>query len=107
MPFGPAMPGLNRSSFDEGLESLMPDATGRLAARPPRFVWEEEAADDWMATSRRITVLEETPSGFRPRRDEMGIDDDRGVNLLTVLADGSGPKRRWATLWSPRSTATS
>lgn len=100
MPFGPAMPGLSRDSFDEGLETLMPDATGRLAARPPRFEWEEEAADDWKATSRRITILEETPSGFRPRRDDIGIDDDRGVHLLTVLADGTSPKgRRWAVLW--------
>jgi hypothetical protein len=99
MPFGPAMPDLSRDSFDEGLETLMPDATGRLAARPPRFEWEEEAADDWNATSRRITILEETPSGFRPRRDSMGIDDDRGVHLLTVLADGKSSRRRWGGIW--------
>ena len=100
MPFGPAMPDLNRDSFDEGLEPMMPDATGRLAARPPRFEWEEEAADDWKATSRRITILEETSSGFRPRRDSMGIDDDRGVHLLTVLADGTRSRgRRWGAIW--------
>ena len=100
MPFGPAMPDLKRDSFDEGLETMMPDATGRLAARPPRFEWEEEAADDWKATSRRITILEETSSGFRPRRDSMGIDDDRGVHLLTVLADGTSSRgRRWGAIW--------
>jgi neutral ceramidase len=100
MPFGPAMPDLNRDSFDEGLEPLMPDATGRLAARLPRFEWEEEAADDWRATSRRITILEETSSGFRPRRDAMGIDDDRGVHFLTVLADGTSSRaRRWGAVW--------
>jgi neutral ceramidase len=100
MPFGPAMPDLGRDSFDEGLEPLMADATGRLAARPPRFEWEEEAADDWKATSRRITILEETPAGFRPRRGATGIDDDRGVNFLTVLAGGAGARgRRWGAIW--------
>ncbi|MCM3878460.1 MAG: neutral/alkaline non-lysosomal ceramidase N-terminal domain-containing protein [Thermoanaerobaculia bacterium] len=100
MPFGPAMPGLRRDSFDEGLETLMPDASGRLAARSPRFEWEEEAADDWQATSRRITILEETSSGFSPRRDAMGIDDDRGVRFLTVLADGTlSRRRRWGAIW--------
>lgn len=103
MPFGPAMPGLKRDSFDEGLETMMPDATGRLAARFPRFEWEEEVADDWKATSRRITILEETPSGFRPRRDSMGIDDDRGVHILTVLVDGTSKRRQWGAIWlSPR-----
>ena len=99
MPFGPGMPELRRTSFDEGLEPLMPDATGRLAARPPRFEWDEEAADDWKATSRRITILEETPSGFRPRRDALGVDDDRGVHFLTVLADGTSSRRRWGAIW--------
>ncbi len=99
MPFGPTMPDLNRDSFDEGLEPLMADATGRLAARPPRFEWEEKAADDWKATSRRITILEETPTGFRPRRDALGVDDDRGVHILTVLVDGTSKRRRWGAIW--------
>jgi hypothetical protein len=30
----------------------------------------------------------------------MGIDDDRGVNFLTVLADGTGSRgRRWGAIW--------
>ena len=99
MPFGPSMAELRRDSFDEGLETLMPDATGRLAAAPPRFQWDEAAADDWAATRRRITILEESSSGFVPRRDDFGVDDDRGVHLLTVLVDGTGGKRRWGAIW--------
>jgi neutral ceramidase len=100
MPFGPTMLELRRASFDEGLEVLMPDATGRLAATPPRFQWEESAADDWAATSRRITILEESTAGYVPRRDALGTDDDRGVRLLTVLVDGSGDKKRtWGAIW--------
>jgi len=98
-PFGPAFPGQRRDSFDEGLEPMMADVTGRLAARPPRFEWDEEAGDDWSATSRRITVLVETASGFHPRRDAFGPDDDRGVHLLTVLADGTLARRRWGAVW--------
>jgi hypothetical protein len=106
VPFGPSMPGLSRSSFDEGLEALMPDETGRLAARPPRFQWDESPRDDWTATARRITILEETASGFVPRRDVLGVDDDRGVHLLTVLVDGADEKmRRWGAVWLvPRET---
>lgn len=100
MPFGPSMPELRRDSFDEGLEPLMPDATGRLAALPPRFQWEESSTNDWLATSRQITIFEETPSGFVPRRDALGIDDDRGVHLLTVLVDGTNAKgRTWGAIW--------
>ena len=100
VPFGPSMLELRRDSFDEGLETLMPDAMGRLAARPPRFRWDESARDDFAATKRRITILEESTSGFVPRRDALGIDDDRGVHLLTVLVDGTKTGRRtWGAIW--------
>jgi hypothetical protein len=100
MPFGPSMRELRRESFDEGLETLMPDAMGRLDARPPRFQWDEGAADDWAATRRRVTILEESASGFVPRRDALGVDDDRGVHILTVLVDGtSDARRRWGAIW--------
>jgi neutral ceramidase len=100
LPFGPSMLELRRESFDEGLETLLPDAMGRLGARPPRFQWEESSADDWGATRRRITILEESASGFVPRRDALGIDDDRGVHLLTVLVDGTKTRgRTWGAIW--------
>jgi len=96
-----------RNMLDEDLESLIPRRLRRLEARIPRFEWSEEHSEDWGVPSRSVSILARQ-AGTTEWRE---IDTDRGVNFLTVLADGGPPGRegkqfrRYAALWLPPQNA--
>jgi neutral ceramidase len=92
-----------RNMLDEDLEPLIPRRLRRLESRIPRFEWSEERAGDWNVSKRSVRIL----TRRSPSSPWQEFEDDRGVNILTVLADG-GPAgrehkrfRRYAALWLP------
>lgn len=94
-----------RNMVDEDLEPLIPRRLRRLESRVPRFEWSEERAEDWGTPRRSVTIVARQ-AGTSAWRE---IDNDRGVNFLTVLADAGPPGRdregkkfrRYAALWLP------
>jgi neutral ceramidase len=99
IPFGESFGTDPHASLDDGLDLLMPDATGRASCVVPRFLWAEEPVDPWSAPRRHVTVLEELNGEWVPRRDSEGVDDDDGLHILTLLADETARPRRWAAFW--------
>jgi neutral ceramidase len=92
-----------RNMLDEDLEPLIPRRLRRLEARIPRFEWSEERGEDWRVPQRSVSMVTRQ-TGTSAWQE---IDNDRGVNFLTVLADGGPPGRedkkfrRYAALWLP------
>jgi hypothetical protein len=92
-----------RNMIDEDLEPLIPRRLRRLESRIPRFEWSEERAGDWSVPLRSVSI--EVRRADAVAWEE--FDNDRGVNILTVLADGGPPGRegkkfrRYAALWVP------
>lgn len=104
IPFGPRFAGERHSTIDEGLEQLMPDATGRVDIEAPRFEWCEAEATDPMGQHRRVSILQNDGSGqWKPLKLEDGLEDDTGSDLLTVLVEGPNSKNsnrlNWAAIW--------
>jgi neutral ceramidase len=92
--FGPEFFGERYNLPYANLEPVLPDAQHRPDDSAPRFEWSEPADADWSTRDRRVTILRETAGGWE------AVDDDRGVNILTVLVSG-GPERRWSAVWIP------
>ncbi|MDP9223534.1 MAG: hypothetical protein M3P18_06700, partial [Actinomycetota bacterium] len=92
-----------RNMVDEDLEPLIPRRLRRLESRIPRFEWSEERADDWSVPLRSVSIVARL-AGTSAWEE---LDNDRGVNILTVLADGGPPGRegkkfrRYAAFWVP------
>jgi neutral ceramidase len=98
-----------RNMVDEDLEPLIPRRLRRLESRVPRFEWSEERTDDWNVPKRAVGVLAR-PIGSATWTE---VDNDRGLNILTVLVDGGPPGRegtqyrRYAALWLPQAAVAS
>jgi hypothetical protein len=94
-----------RNMLDEDLEPLIPRRLRRLESRIPRFEWSEERTEDWLVPKRSVSIVTRQ-AGMSAWQE---IDNDRGVNFLTVLADGGPPGReregkrfrRYSALWLP------
>ena len=92
-----------RNMVDEDLEPLIPRRLRRLESRIPRFEWSEERKEDWQVPQRSVSIMTRR-AGSAAWQEH---DTDRGVNFLTVLADGGPPGRehkrfrRYAALWVP------
>jgi neutral ceramidase len=87
--FSPAMLGKPRNIVDEDLESLLPASLVRQEWRIPRVEWSETPDGDWQAGERHVRI----------RDAGTGAEIGSELDILTVLADGRGPTRRWTALW--------
>lgn len=95
--FGPELFGERYNLPYEDLQPVMPDAQHRPDDGAPRFEWSEPRQTDWQTRRRAVRILRQDPDGWK------SADDDRGVNILTVLVDArSDPsQRRWTAIWAP------
>jgi neutral ceramidase len=114
-PFGLAFAGDPRRLADEELGRILLDKTARPARHLPWFRWTElppvpapaDAHRDAFAgaTARRVEIQERGSDGqWHPRGTLNGPDDDTGINLLTMLMDGSKfnskGEAQWAAIWA-------
>jgi hypothetical protein len=77
---------------DEALENLILDEYGRPNRHWPRFVWDEDGINDWLAGQRTVEIFR---VGQQP---SPAWDDDSGANVLTVYVNPDYPKAhgsRW------------
>ena len=95
--FGPELFGERYNLPYEDLEPVMADAEHRPDDSAPRFEWKEPKETDWDTRHRAVRILRQDPEGWKL------ADDDRGVDILTVLVDGkSDPTNRlWTAIWAP------
>ena len=100
--FGPADCGEPHRFPDEELEEILLDPTGRPARQIAWFEWTEDSrsvTDQDAPFRRSVMVLESVNGGWQPRATDLGVDDDMGIGLLTLLLDGKSSCRRWAAIW--------
>lgn len=97
--FGPQtmLVGHPRNMIDEDLEPLIPRRLRRLESRIPRFEWSESASYLWHVQGRRVSVFAR-PLGSTTWNE---LDNDDGINILTVLADAMSKDMHRYALWIP------
>lgn len=86
-----------RHMVDEDLEPLIPRRLRRLESRIPRFEWTEDKKADWLTAARSVAIYTKAAGADT----WLELENDRGVDFLTVLADGRTAQRRYAALWIP------
>lgn len=95
--FGPEFFGERYNLPYEDLGPVMADAEHRPDDSAQRFEWKEPKETDWDTRHRAVRILRQDAEGWKL------ADDDRGVDILTVLVDGKSDRsnRLWTAIWAP------
>jgi neutral ceramidase len=88
-PFGPSFLGAVERP-DDGLDRVLLELSGEPERKLPWFKWREPEPASMAQTSRRVSIWQLAPSGWRP------LEDDRGSRFFTAALEASGT---WSAIW--------
>ena len=107
--FGPPAIGERLNEVDDELDGVQKDRSGAPERNLPRFEWTEtihsDSAEFVAASEREVRILQREQGQWVPRKipGTLMLDDDTGLNFLTLLREaprkGSRDQRRWSVLW--------
>jgi len=107
--FGPPTVGDRLNEVDDELDGVQKDRSGAPERNLPRFEWTEtihsDSAEFAAASEREVRILQREQGQWVPRKipGTLMLDDDTGLNFLTLLREaprkGSRDQRRWSVLW--------